>query len=168
MSSAHRRLLVVEQGVGSAVINFVINGVIAWAMFRSMITVPLWGQQSIAGDTIGTSFMLPFITCLIVTPLVHRQIRSGKIPRLEWRRAAHPALGRLPGSTVPRALVFGIICAIAVAPLAVWALSVLDVTQMSLWRFLTFKATYAAALAAVVTPLIGLCVLGDATGEASL
>jgi hypothetical protein len=54
MSPEHRRFLVLEQGIGSALFNFVLNGAIAWLLFRSFERVPLWGQQSIAGDTIGT------------------------------------------------------------------------------------------------------------------
>jgi hypothetical protein len=162
LSSAHRHYLILEQGLGGAIVNFAINGAIAWAMFRSAASVPLWGAQSIAGDTFATAFLLPFITCLVVTPLVRRRVRSGRVPALEWRRAAHPVLGRLPTTAVRRALALGAVCALAVAPPALWALAALDVTPMSFGHFLAFKATSAAALGAVVTPLVGLCVLGDA------
>ncbi len=66
MSRAQRRYLLFEQGVGAAVFNFLLNAAIAWLIFRGADVVPLWGQQSIAGDTIGTSVILPFLTCLIV------------------------------------------------------------------------------------------------------
>jgi hypothetical protein len=162
MSAAHRRYLILELGVGAAVINFLINGAIAWGMFRSAATVPFWGQQSIGADTIGTTFFLPFFTCLIVTPLGHRQVRSGKLPALSWRRATHSILGRLPSKTLRRAFALGVLYMIAVAPPAIWALTSLGVEQMSFGGFVLFKATFAAALSVVVTPLIGLCVLGDA------
>ena len=68
MSPGHLRFLLLEQGIGSAVVNFLLNGAIAWLVFRGVAQVPLWGQQSIAGDTIGTCFFLPFLTTLIVTP----------------------------------------------------------------------------------------------------
>ena len=83
MSPAQRRYLVVEQGVGAAVFNFVLNAVIAWLMFRRQDVVPLWGQQSIAGDTIGTSLLLPLITCLVVTRLARGHVS------LRRRRRAH-------------------------------------------------------------------------------
>src|SRR5262249_39811567 len=84
MSPAQRRYLLLEQGVGAGVVNFAINAAIAWVAFRGMTTVPLWGQQSIAGDTIGTTFLLPFITTLIASRLVRGHVRSGRIAGLAW------------------------------------------------------------------------------------
>jgi len=156
MSPEHRRFLVLEQGVGSAVFNFVLNGVIAWLLFRSLERVPLWGQQSIAGDTIGTCFFLPFFTALIVTPLVRRRIRAGSVAPLGWTRETHPSLGWLPSGTTKRALVLGVICVLAVAPLSVWALGRLGVDELGFWHFVGFKATFAAALALLVTPVISI------------
>ena len=159
---AHRRYLLIEQGIVSAVFNLLLNGVIAWVMTRSLEAVPLWGTDvSIAGDTIGTTFMLPFFTCLFVTRMAHGQVASGKLPPVRWRRDTHAALGRLPASTLPRALVLGLACLIAIAPIAVWALVALEVNDLGVWRFVAFKALFAAALAALVTPIVALGALGD-------
>src|SRR5262245_37741695 len=87
MSRGHRRYLLVEQCVGSAVVNFAINAAIAWALFRGLERVPLWGDQSIMGDTVATSVILPFITALIVTPLARREVRTGRLAPLGWTRA---------------------------------------------------------------------------------
>src|SRR5258708_12646639 len=120
---AHRRYVLIEQGVGAAIFNLLLNGAIAWFMTRSLERVPLWGvKTSIAGDTIGTTFMLPFFTCLIVTRLARGQVASGRLPPVSWRRDSHAALGRLPGRTLPRALVLGLATLIPVAPAAVWPL----------------------------------------------
>lgn len=156
MSPAHRRYLLLEQGVGAAVVNLLLNGVIAWLVFRGAAVVPLWGQQSIAGDTIGTCLLLPLITCLIVTRLARGRIRSGALAPLDWTRASHPILGWLPEGTFARAVVLGVVCVVAVAPPTVWGLGALQVTALQFWWFVLFKATFAAALAAVVTPVISL------------
>lgn len=161
----HRRFLLLEQGVGSALFNFLLNGVIAWLVFGSLERVPLWGEQSIAGDTVGTAFLLPFFTCLIVTRLARGQVRSGKLPPLAWRRAEHAALGLLPHGTFARALVLGVVCVAVAAPPSLWLLGRLGVDDMSSWGFVAFKAGFAAVLAAIVTPLIALCALGDAAGS---
>jgi hypothetical protein len=161
LSPAHRRYLILEQGVGAAVVNLVINGAIAWAMFRSLATVPLWGEQSIAGDTIGTTFLLPLITCLIVTPLARRQVHGGRLAPLGWRIGRYAMLDRLPATALRRGLVIGALSALFVAPLAILALSVSGVDSMSFGSFLIFKAIFAAALAAAVTPVISLCALAD-------
>src|SRR5207249_1040211 len=108
MSPSHRRYLVLEQGVGAAIVNFVLNAAIAALLFYSQATIPLWGTQSIAGDTIGTTFFLPFLTCLIVTRVARGQMRGGRPIGLGWTRTSHPVLGWLPIGTLRRGLAFGL------------------------------------------------------------
>ena len=159
MSPAHRRFLLLEEGVGSVVVNLIINSVIAFLTFRGAASVPLWGQQSIAGDTIGTTLILPLVTCLIVTPLARRQVRSGRLAPL----AGTPlGLQWMPARTLSRGAVLGAISAVVVAPPALAVLTLLSITQQSFWGFVVFKAAFAAALGAVVTPLIALwAISGD-------
>ena len=163
MSSAHKRFLL-EQLVGSVVFNLVINGIIALLMFRGAASVPLWGQQSIAGDTIGTTFFLPLFTCLIVTPLARRQMRAGRVAPLPETPLG---LGWMPERTFWRGAVLGGLSAVVVAPPTIGLLTALGVTQQSLWGFVVFKAVFAAALVAPVTPLIALWAIagGDLDGE---
>ena len=156
MSPHHLRFLLLEQGIGSAVFNFVLNGGIAWLLFRGFERVPLWGQQSIAGDTIGTCFFLPFFTALIVTPLVRRRVTAGSVGALDWTRETHPPLGWLPAGTGKRALVLGLASAVILGPLSVWVLGRVGVDELAFWPFVGFKAAFAAALALVVTPLISI------------
>ena len=160
MSREHRRY-VLEQGIGSGVINVLINAAIAWLLFRPLPSVPLWGLQSIAGDTLGTCFVLPFATCLIVTRLTHREVRRGRFPSPDWRRASRPALARLPGATASRAAFLAMFCTLVVAPLALGALAALGIAELGLASFVAFKALFAGALAGAVTPLIVLAALGD-------
>jgi hypothetical protein len=155
MSSSQRGYLR-EQGVGSGIFNFVLNGLIAWLMFRGQATVPLFGQQSIAGDTIGTCFFLPLLTCLIATRIVRGHVRAGKVAALGWSRASQPILRWLPAGTFVRGLVLAAACIAVFATLTIALLAALGVAEMSLWHFLAFKASFAALLAAIVTPVIAL------------
>ncbi|TMA62975.1 MAG: hypothetical protein E6J68_12805 [Deltaproteobacteria bacterium] len=155
MPPAVRRYLLLEQGVGAAVFNFVLNAAIAGAMFRSVDVVPLWGQQSIMGDTIGTCFLLPLLTCLIATRLVRGHLRAGKVASLGWTRASHPVLGWLPQTTARRGIAL-------LAPLAFVALGLLGVAGLPFWRFVLFKAAFAALAAALVTPLVALWAIAEA------
>jgi len=164
MSSAHRRYLLLERGVGAGVFNFALNAAIAWLMFRDQGRVPLWGQQSIAGDTIGTSIILPMMTCLIVTPLARRQVRAGTVAPLSWTRASHPVLGWLPQGTVLRGLVLGIACTVLLAPFGLLALRALDVASLSLGGFVVFKAVFAALAAVLVTPAVALWAIAGTPG----
>jgi hypothetical protein len=155
VSPAHRRYLLVEQGIGSAAFNFVLNAAIAWVAFRHLADVPLWGAQSIAGDTVGTAFLLPFCTGLIVTRMARGHVRAGRIEMLDGAGA----LARLPAGTVARSLALGIACAATVAPVILLALIGLGIDTMGLGRFVVLKAAFAAALAAVVTPVLAAAAL---------
>jgi hypothetical protein len=157
----HRRFLLLEQGIGSAIFNILLNGAIAWALFRHLDVVPLWGQQSIVGDTLGTSFFLPFFTALIVTPLVRRRVRSGGINALDWTRESHSLLGWLPPGTFRRATTLGVLTLIVVGPLAVLGLHVFSVNELAFGAFVLFKAMFAGVLALLVTPLISLWALAE-------
>ena len=163
MTDAHRRYLVIEQGVGAGIVNFVLNAVIAWLMFRSLDQVPLWGQSSIAGDTIGTTFFLPFLSTLIVTPLARQQIRNGRLPAVDWDCRAS-ALRRLPRRTFVRGLALGLAGVLLVAPPSLYVLNAVHLEQLAFWPFIVFKATFAALLGAAVTPFIARRALEDMSG----
>jgi hypothetical protein len=167
MSSSHRRYLLLEQGVGAAVFNFVINGLIAWLMFRTRDEVPLWGQQSIMADTIGTSLILPLVTCLVVTPLARRHLQAGKVSGLGWSRESRPLLGWLPRGTIARAFVLGLICMLTLSPLTLVVLAFLHVASLGMWAFVLFKAGFAALEAAAVTPVVALWAIAEAPGAAA-
>jgi len=159
VSPTLRRYLLLEHGIGSAVFNFVLNGVIAWGLFRGLADVPLWGQQSIAGDTLGTTLFLPLFTCLIVTPLVRRHLRARDVGAIDRSPTADALLRWLPASSFRRGLWLGAACVVAVAPLAIGTLAALGITGMPFWGFVTFKAAFAAGLALAVQPLIALWVV---------
>jgi hypothetical protein len=156
-----RRYLFVERPIGAFVINFVLNGLIAWAICRDLPAVPLWGQPSVAGDTIATSFILPFLSVLIATPLVWRDVRGGKPPPESLReRPARPRW--LPRPLMARAIVLGLVAMIVASPLALAPLVLAGVTRIAMPGFVWAKATYAAALGAVLAPTIAVAGLADA------
>jgi hypothetical protein len=159
LSAAQRGYLLVGQVIVPAVINLVLNGAIGFATFRGTPQVPLLGSQSIVGDTLGTCFFLPAITCLIVTPIVRGHVRKG---------TAEPLRGALPGwlaafrrALLPRALALGL-AGVALAGGVVLALfAALGIESLAFAPFLGFKAVFAGLLGALVTPLIALLALAD-------
>lgn len=165
MHHAHRRYLILEQGLGAVLINFVLNFAIAWAAFRGMAAVPMWGTQSIAGDTIGTSFVLPFLTCLIVTPLARREVSRGRLPAFERGRADVSVLGLLPTTTFRRALVLGAAATVLFAPIAILVFHSAGLGGVDAGTFVWVKAAYAGGLAGIVTPLIAASALADTSAD---
>ena len=81
---------------------------------------------------------------------------GGSLAALGWTRESHPALGWLPQGTFARAFVLGLGCAVLLGPASVWALGQLNVSELTLWSFVGFKAAFAGILALLVTPVISL------------
>jgi hypothetical protein len=161
VSAAQRRYLLIEHGLGAAAFNLVLNGAIAWLLFRGVASVPLWGYQSIAGDTFGTSLCLPLITSLIVTRVARAHVRAGRIAPLGSSAVPGGLLRWLPGGPLRRGVSLGITSIALPGALTVGALAGLGVVEMSRGSFVLFKACFAAALAALVTPVIALSAIAD-------
>ncbi len=162
LSSGQRRYLLVGQCIIPFAINFVLNGIIGFLMFRDVNPVPTWGIESSAGpDLIGTCFFLPAITCLIVTPLVRRHVRSGMVERASRPEDLPSWLRPFRRPLATRCLLFGLIgLALVGGPVAGGLLSAAP-AQFGLTFFLWSKASFSAVLGGVVTPIIGLVALAE-------
>lgn len=161
MSPAERRYLLLEQGLGAGIVNAALNAGIAWLSFRGTATIPFWGQQSIAGDTIGTCFLLPLITALIATPLSRGRIRSGALAPVEPTPALARVLAFLPAGTSSRGLAYGILTTVLVAPPTLVALRLFGVDAWSFRAFVEYKAIFGGVLGAAVTPLVALLAMAS-------
>ncbi len=149
--SEEQRRFIWFQVIAAALFNLVLNGVIAWLMFHGAPPMPMWARgPSVGFDTVGTSFFLPLITCLVLTKVVRGQVAAGKAPAL----AASPtvALWRwLPHGTLARGAVIGLTCALSIGPATAVALQGAGFALMTGLQIVWFKALYGAALAALVT-----------------
>ena len=161
LSTEHRRFLLHEQAIGGGVFNTGLNALIAWALFPASDTIPLEGEPSIAGDTIATCFLLPFLICVIVTPLVRKAMAQGKVMPLPWSTADHPLLRWLPRNTWARAALIGLACSLFIAPVAILLLHTLGIEAMARTPFIVGKALFAGALAAAVSPVVALYTLAS-------
>ncbi len=159
MSPVHRRYLLVDQGIGAGIFNVPVNAGFAWLFFHDFSIVPLWGQQSIGGDTIGTAFILPLLTTLIASRIVRSQVRGGRVPPLAW---AETSLGRrVPRWLFVRGALLGLVCIVVAGIPTTRMLAAAGVDQMSFGGFVAFKAIFAGLLAVVVTPLVARAALAD-------
>jgi len=167
MTPQLKRYLFIEQPIGSFVVNFLLNALIAWAMFRHLTALPMWGQESIAGDTIGTCFMLPFMTVLITMPLIRRDLRNGRAAP-EWAREQIPVLRHLPGTPVRRGFALGLAVMLVLAPLIILALRLAGVSSIPMPAFVWVKAVWSATLGALLAPWIALAVVADGYARPAL
>ncbi len=161
LSDQHRRFLVIDQCAIPTAVNLVINGTIAWAVNRSSIAIPLWGQPSIAVDLITTAFFLPFFVCVIVSLQVAGKVKSGKLEpfppdwvlQVRWFQC----------SAWKRGLFLGLSGILFAALPVVWALSLGQAQPFPVSSFVIFKAVWAAMLACAITPIVGLSALMSAS-----
>ncbi|HEY2385559.1 MAG TPA: hypothetical protein VGK30_01240 [Candidatus Binatia bacterium] len=159
LSVHHKRFLILEQGIGSMFINFPLTAAITWLSVRSLATVPLWGMTSIAGSTLGTAFILPLLTSIIVSRVVGHHVRGGRVTALmpppelaiRWAERTSARRGAMLGCV---SMVFA-----AVPVILVFALA--GPAEMARTPFIWFQGAFAAALGAVVTPLVAWWALAD-------
>jgi hypothetical protein len=144
-----------------AVANTVINGVLGWATFRGVGAVPLWSMgPAVGSDLVGTCLFLPFITCLIVTPLTRRHVRNGMVaPFVGLDLPSWLRLG--PPRALARGALLGAACLAIVGGATAVALSALGVGPLTLTPLLFLKVAFSVLLGLLVTPVIGLRALAD-------
>ena len=152
MAPNYRKYLV-GQAIAGAVINLFLNGAIGWLSYRHLPRVPLYGPQSMAGDIVVTSLLLPVLVCLIVTPLVRAEIRKARLPAVAWAGDNRSRVRR-PRNLLLRGLLLGVLTGILVSPVLSGVLSVfVGAEGLEVPAFVAFKASLGAMLAAVVTPI---------------
>jgi hypothetical protein len=162
LSSSQRQYLLIGQCLVPLAINFVLNGLIAFGMFRGLRAVPIWAMKSSAGpDLIGTCFFLPAITCLIVTPIVRRHIRRGLVAPASWSESLPGALRLFRRALPMRALLFGLVGLGLFGSFVAAVLVIAGPASLGLTPFVWLKASFSAALGGVVTPIIGLVALTE-------
>jgi hypothetical protein len=165
LSDRHRRFLLIEQIAIPTVINLVLNGLIAWAVFRAGTAIPLWGESSVGVDLLITGFLLPFLTCVVISSGVARQVRSGKVPPLPSSQL--PLSRWFQRSSSTRGLLLGAAGAVLGAAPIVWALSIGEAGPFPVASFVVFKAVWAGMLTLAVTPFIGWWALASASRAVS-
>lgn len=161
LSQEHRRFLLVEQCAIPTAINLVVNGLIAWLLNRSVATVPIWGGGSVSLDLLATSFLLPFIVCLAVSPGVTKKVKSGNLSPLTASQL--PIFHWYKRSPWLRAIFIGMLGVVFAGVPVVWILSIAQALPIPMMSFVVFKAFWAAAIASLITPIVGWWALASAS-----
>lgn len=161
LRAEHRRWILINALAVSAVINVVVSAALAWLSAAGQARVPQVGWPLVDGpsvltDTVGTFFLLPFITTLCCTTAIRSYQRRGLLPPLAGDLHTHSLLDRLPSGTIFRGFVLGgTTTAILSAPAIPFVL-LLDSAGMSTSYFVAFKAVLGLALGAVITPAVAI------------
>jgi hypothetical protein len=160
----NRRWLVFNALGVTAVVNVAVTLAIGWADTRGLRSVPLltmvpWRPSTI-GDTVGTTFVLPFLTTVICTPAVRLDIRRERIRPLPPGSAMH-GLVASTHALVPRALRIAARTCLAVGPVAAAGLYLAHFGGVATPTFVVFKVAFAVALGAIVTPCVALAAMAE-------
>ena len=139
------------QGMTCAVINAVLNPVVAWLGNRQMDFMPLWGRNSIVVDTAVTSIVLSLLVALFVTAGVYRDLKAGRVGGTNGFSWKGRLLSRLPSQAWALGLMFGFSIAIVLTPLTLGLFHLIGITGLSFAAFALFKTVYTGLLAFVVT-----------------
>ena len=161
LSPQHRRFFRNDQFLHAFAINFVFNGAIAWLLLRSLDTIPLWGDTSMGVDLLATGVLLPFLMCVIVSRVITGQVASGKLPPLAAEQIAATGLHQRPSWVRALVLVvFGTLCG-SLPLVAILELS--NAQPVPVNAFVVFKALWAGALAAMISPPLAWWALAAAS-----
>jgi cytochrome P450 len=158
LSSEQRSLMRRSFFLNPIIINFLLNGLIAWMIYGRSPTIPV---STLIVDTLLTCFLIPFLTCLIVVPIVWQLVRQGDLSAVAWPRDDFWWLRWLPDGKWARALAIGLAAAVLGTLVIAGLLQLLTVESMAGSTYVWFKAVYAAVLAALITPFLALASLGD-------
>lgn len=166
LGPGHRRWLAVNALAATAAINALVNAGIAWATSTGersvpLVSIPLLQRPSTLTDTLGTLFILPFLTTLLATMAVRRDQRRGRLAplRLSFRHAG--ALTRLPSGLLRRAFIIGAGCLSLLGPLCVVVLVMTGFAGITQLTFVLYKAVFGVSLGILVTPPIALAAMAD-------
>jgi hypothetical protein len=140
-------------------INAVINGLLAWWLLKQKAMLSLWGEEGFAVDLVVTGFIMLFLIASIVIPLNRRKVTQGDLPVHQWDAgsAVQNLLRKLPRRLPLIALCFALFGALVAAPLTIFVLQAVSVTELTPMNYSIFKAVWAGTLAALtIAPLIRL------------
>ena len=139
------------QGINAAIINAVLNPVLAWLGNRKMEFMPLSGGHSIVIDTAVTSVLLSLLVALFVTSGVQRDLKAGRVTATNGFFRKGRLLSRLPSRAWALGLMLGFGIAIVLVSLTLAVFHLLGIRGIPFVEFAIIKAVYTGLLAFVVT-----------------
>ena len=139
------------QGISCAVINMVLNPVVAWLGNRQMSFMPLSGGNSIVIDTAVTCIVLSWLVALFTASGVRRALRTGILKATDGFPHAGRLLSHLPRQAWALGPLLGLGIGCVLTPLTFGLFHALGFSGLPFAGFALFKAIYTAPLGFVVT-----------------
>ena len=170
LSPTQKKYIYVEQGISSAFFNLLINGGIAWLLFKGETIIPVFGDNpSVLFDGVVTLFLLGVLLTGIVTPLARRAAIKKPELRPTVPRAETAVLKCLPKGLLLRCLFLGAVITAVLVPLFLLIFSALGVESLSPIGYVVFKGIYTGIVGgalAIVVVWSALCDVAEEQGTA--
>lgn len=163
LPAPNRRWLVVNAVFVTALINVVLNWLIALGAVAGRDAVPMWGvplvEPSVFWDLIGTLFLLPLFTSALTAAAIRRDIRRGTLERIFPNPNVSPRLAA-PGRW-RRGAAFGALAVVALAPGLLVLLAALGFPELSRSQFIAWHTGFAVVLGMLVTPPLAVLTMAE-------
>lgn len=167
LSPSNRRWIIKYAVVMTAVVNLVVNGLLAWLTtigrsHLSLIGAPLFGAPNLVTDTLGTFAILPITTSVLCSAGVRGYRRRGLLDQttlasfgpMRW-------LDRLPSGDLQAGFVLAVASLVLLAPGSCAMLIGLAAGGVSRSSFVIYKALLGVALGAVITPIVAVRAMAE-------
>ena len=164
LNKTQRQFIVRSFILSPVLINLVANSFLGWRSFGGRDAVSAYGTDGFALDSVLTSFLIAFLTCLVVVPIVWQSIRQGDQAIVNWRRQEIWWMRWLPNNKWARAFMVAVVAAVLFAAIAYGLLPAVGVTSLSGSGAIAFKSVVAVTVAATVTPFLALASWADVSG----
>ena len=145
-----------KQATTSAIINAVLNGLIALLSYRIRVSIP-YGEAAV--DILITVFLITFLTAWLTVGGARGQVIKGNLTRL----ASSQRWLRLPKPPGLRALVIAITCTLLFGGIFLdGLLYLISPVELSNWAYILLKTIYTGASGALASALTIWSVLNEA------
>lgn len=138
-----------KQALAAALINMVVNPLLAFFINRNVDSVALSGVMV---DTIITSIVMTWIVTVFSAADINRQLRAGRF-KDENLPQPGPMLSKLPRRGVLLGTVLFIFTVLIMVTLTVSIFSLFGITELSVDKMALFKAIYTGPVAYFVAYL---------------
>lgn len=158
LSEKHKRFLLISQGLFALVTNFAINAVISWYTMKKYADLTIWGEAGVGVDILATGFLLPFLSCLIISPILRNRIKRGQLQPLKAEQVGGNMHNR---SILVRGVILGLIGLLLASVPLILVFKYFWTLPIPLWSFIWIKGSWAGVLGGIVAPFIAYWVLAD-------
>jgi hypothetical protein len=149
------------QTIGTVVVNGLSSALFVWLLVHAE-GESLWGKMGLMSDIRATTFLTGWLMSIIMSAVIRKYVRSGKVEVTPWDWSKHPVLRFLPHARGRRNLTIGFAAAVIFSPPLMALVYLLGIDPWSFPMMLIAKVTYGMFLGVALGPIIATAaIVGD-------